>query len=353
MWRCITASSAKRRLSWINHKLPAHDTATALTVTEAIALGECALQHIGFSAEEAAVITASLIDAELCGYPALGLARILTISEHRNFNKPRTPIRIEYETPMSARMDGGNYPGFYAVYRACELAIEKAKAHRFSVVGMRNSWLSGRSAYYCEKIARTGFACVHFACSGDVVAPMGGKKAVLGTNPIAFGLPGEPHPLVLDIATSATNNGDVILAKRLDQLLPEGVAIDAEGNPTRDPTAAIAGSILTFGGHKGFGLSLMTQAMGLMAGTALTNGRTNDFGFLFIVFDPELLMPLPQFKDYLSQLLTTIKVTPRQPGVNEIRIPSERAFNEREQRRRATGGVISLDQRIVARVRAL
>jgi len=323
---------------------------TTLTVPEATTLGESALQRIGLSADEARIITANLLDAELCGYPALGLARILTIAEHRNFQKPRTPIRIEYETPVSARMDGGNYPGFYAVYRACELAIDKATANRFSVVGMRNSWLSGRSAYYVEKIARAGFACAHFACSADVVAPLGGKKAVLGTNPIAFALPGEPHPLVLDIATSATNNGDVILAKRLDQLLPPGVAIDAQGNPTRDPAAALAGSILTFGGHKGFGLSLMTQALGLLAGSAMTNNKPADFGFLFIVFDAELLMPLGEFKQYLSHLVQAVSSTPRQAGVSEIRIPSQRAFAERE-RRRATG--IALNPRIARALTAM
>jgi LDH2 family malate/lactate/ureidoglycolate dehydrogenase len=171
-------------------------TSIALIVPDARLLGQGALQHIGFSAEEAAVITASQLDAELCGYPALGLARILTISEQVNFKKPRTAIRIEHETPVSARMDGGNYPGFYAVYRAAELAIAKAQTSRFAVVGMRNSWLSGRSAYYAEKIARAGFACAHFACSGGQVAPPGGRKSVLGTNPIAFSLPGDPHPLV-------------------------------------------------------------------------------------------------------------------------------------------------------------
>ncbi len=322
-------------------------TTVMLTLVEANAIGVRALQHVGFSAEEASVITASLIDAELCGYPALGLARVLTIAEHVNFKKPRSAIRIEHETPVSARMDGGNYPGFYAVYRAMELAIEKAKISRFAVVGMRNSWLSGRSAYYAEKIARAGFACVHFACSGDVVAPLGGKKSVLGTNPIAFGLPGEPNPFVLDLATSAINNGDVILAGRLNRQLPEGVAIDVEGNPTRDPVAALAGSVLTFGGHKGFGLSLMTQAMGLMAGTALTNGKAADFGFLFVVFDPELLMPLPLFKQHLATLLAEIKATPLQPGVSEIRIPSERALAERE-RRRNNG--FSMEQRIYERL---
>lgn len=325
-------------------------TTITLTLPQATQLGEHALQHIGFSAEEASVISASLLDAELCGYPAMGLARILTIAEHGNFKNPRTPLRIEHETPVSARMDGGNYPGFYAVYRATQLALQKAQANRFALVGMHNSWLSGRSAYYAEMIARAGFACVHFACSGDAVAPLGGRKSVLGTNPIAFALPGEPHPLVLDMATSATNNGDVVLARRLNQLLPEGVAIDAGGNATRDPLAALADSILTFGGHKGFGLSLMTQALGLLAGAPLTRGRNADFGFLFIVFDPELLMPLPQFRQHLAALLTQIKATPLQPGVSEIRIPSERAFAQRE-RRRVEG--FAMERRIYERIKLL
>ena len=321
-----------------------------LSVDDARSLGERALQRIGFSHDEAQIMTAGQIDAELCGYPALGLARILTISEHVNFRKPRSAIRIEHETPVSARMDGGNYPGFYAVYRAAQMAIEKAQTSRFAVVGMRNCWMSGRSAYYVEKIARAGFACAHFACSDGVVAPLGGRKPALGTNPMAFSLPGEPDPFVVDIATSATNNGDVILAGRLNQLLADGVAIDAEGNPTRDPTAAIAGSILTFGGHKGFALSLMTQAMGLMAGTALTNGKPADFGFLFVVFDPELLMPLPQFKQHLAALIAQIKATPLQPGVGEIRIPSERAF---AQRRRSRAKGFMMTQRIYQRIAAL
>ncbi len=321
-----------------------------LSVDDARSLGERALQRIGFSHDEAQIMTAGQIDAELCGYPALGLARILTISEHVNFRKPRSAIRIEHETPVSARMDGGNYPGFYAVYRAAEMAIEKAQTSRFAVVGMRNCWMSGRSAYYVEKIARAGFACAHFACSDGVVAPLGGRKPALGTNPMAFSLPGEPDPFVVDIATSATNNGDVILAGRLNQLLADGVAIDAEGNPTRDPTAAIAGSILTFGGHKGFALSLMTQAMGLMAGAALTNGKPADFGFLFVVFDPELLMPLPQFKQHLAALIAQIKATPLQPGVGEIRIPSERAF---AQRRRSRAKGFMMTQRIYQRIAAL
>ena len=324
-----------------------------LSAEAALAFGAAALQRIGFSADEAGVIAAHLVDSELCGYPALGLARILTVSEHARMRNPRKPVGIVHETQVSAQIDGGNYVGLYAVYRATEIAIEKARANGFALVGMHNSWLSGRNAYYLEKIARAGYAGIHLACSRPVVVPHGGRAPALGTNPIAFAVPGTPDPVVFDIGTSATNSGDVILAGRLGRLLPEGVAVDANGAPTRDPQAAMKGGILPFGGphaHKGYGLSFMIQAMGLMAGAALPNGQVQDFAFLFVVFDPALLMPRAQFEQQLAELIKAVKATPRQPGVDEIRIPSEQAFRTRA-RRRVDGFV--LDRRIHERIAAL
>ena len=305
-----------------------------LSAEEALALGVRALQHIGYSVAESRVIAAHLVDSELCGYPALGLTRILTIAEHPRTKLPRHDIRIVHETPCSALVDGGNYVGFYAVNRAAEIAIEKAHASRFAVVGLHDSFLSGRNAYYLEKIARAGFIGIHTACSAPVVVPLGGAAPALGTNPIAFGLPGEPDPLLFDMSTAATNHGDVVLASRLGEMLPEGVAVDAQGAPTRDPVAALAGGILSFGGHKGYGLAVTIQALGLLAGAAMPRGQVQDFAFLFLVFDPELLMPRELFHAQLAELLERIRSTPRAAGVDEIRIPSERAFAEREQRRR-------------------
>ncbi len=314
------------------------DTVT-LSVEEARALGVAALERVGYSREEGEVITASLIDAALCGYPAMGLARILTIAEHPRTREPRTPVRIVHETPCSALVDGGNYIGFYAVHRAAEIAIEKARASRFALVGVHNSFLSGRSAYYLEHIARAGFVGLMTACSAPVVMPLGGAKPALGTNPIAFGLPGEPHPYLFDMSTAALNHGDVLLAKRLGESLPEGVAVDAEGHPTTDPVAALAGGILTFGGHRGYGLSATIQALGLLAGAAIPKGAVQDFAFLFVVFDPALLVPADEFKAQLATLLERIRATPPQPGTERVRVPSDRAFAERDARRR-TGIVI-------------
>lgn len=305
-----------------------------LSVDDALALGVRALQHIGYSEEESRVIAAHLVDAALCGYPALGLPRILTIAEHPRTKQPRRALRVVHETPCSALIDGGNYVGFYAVQRAAEIAIQKARASRFAVVGMHDSFISGRNAYYLEMIARAGFVGIQTACSAPVVVPLGGAAPALGTNPIAFALPGEPHPYIFDMSTAATNHGDVILASRLKEPLPEGLAVDARGLPTTDPVAALAGGILTFGGHKGYGLSVTIQALGLLAGVALPRGQVQDFAFLFVVFDPGLLVPPEQFKRQLAELLERIRSTPTQPGVDEIRIPSERAFAEREHRRR-------------------
>ncbi|OGA39799.1 MAG: lactate dehydrogenase, partial [Betaproteobacteria bacterium RIFCSPLOWO2_12_FULL_62_13] len=279
-----------------------------------------------------------------------GLARILTIAEDPRTKEPRKPVRVAYETPVSALIDGGGYIGPYALYRAAQTAIEKARVNRFALVGVHNSFLSGRNAYYLEMIARAGFVGIHTACSAPFVVALGGKLPALGTNPIAFGLPGEPDPLIFDMGTSAITHGEVVLAARLKRLLPDGVAIDAQGRPTRDAEAALAGGILPFAGHKGYGLSLTIQALGLLAGATLPRGEVQGYGFLFVVFDPGLLLPPEQFKQQLAELIERVKSTPRQPGVNEIRIPSERAFRERERRRRE--GIV-VERRLYDRINAL
>jgi LDH2 family malate/lactate/ureidoglycolate dehydrogenase len=299
-----------------------------LSVAEARSLGERALVGIGYPLAEAEIVTDHVIDAALCGYEYSGLAKLLNIPEHRRFQWPRRPISVLYETPVSTLLDGGNNVGMLAVYHAARAAIEKAERHGFSLIGMTNSWMSGRSAYYCEMIAKADLVTIHTASSTRGVAPPGGKGPALGTNPIAFGIPTAKGPVVLDMGTSAFMLTEVALLERLGRLLPEGVAIDPEGRPTRDPTLARRGAILPFGGYKGFGLGFFVQAFGVLAGSALDPEK--DDGYLFIAFKPDLLLPLADFKREASALVERVKATPRQPGVAEIRIPSERGFRSRE-----------------------
>jgi LDH2 family malate/lactate/ureidoglycolate dehydrogenase len=303
-------------------------------VDEACALGERALASLGFTAEEARVITDHLIDSALCGYDYIGLPRILTIAEDPRTRQDRTPIRIVRETKLSLLLDGGNHTGYYAVHHATERAIEKARAAGVAIVGLHNSYLSGRNAYYLEMIARAGLVGIHIASALPVVLPHGGMRAALGTNPLALGFPSGGGPVIFDMGTASMMRSEVIFHSRIRRELPEGVALDAAGHPTRNADEALRGGILPFGGHKGYGLSFAIQAMCLLAGAALPRKQVQDYGFLFVVFDPELLIPAEQFKSQVEELIQKVKATPLRPGHTEILIPSERAFREREKRRK-------------------
>jgi LDH2 family malate/lactate/ureidoglycolate dehydrogenase len=299
-----------------------------LSVDAARELAEAALRGLGYDAEEARIVADHVLDAALCGYEYSGLAKILNIPESPRFRAPRRKMTVLRETPVSTLFDGGNQVGMLAIYRATEAAIAKAQAAGIALVGVTDSWMSGRSAYFVEKIARADLVGIHTASSSRTVAPLGGTRPALGTNPIAFGLPSAEGPVVFDMGTSAFMMTELMLRERMGQELPPDVALGPDGRPTRDPTQARAGALLPFGGHKGFGLGLMVQALGVLASASLDLEQDN--AYLFIVFKPELLKPLAEFKAEMSALVARVKSVPRQEGVAEIRIPSERAFRNRE-----------------------
>src|SRR5213078_907793 len=192
--------------------------------------------------------------------------------------------------------------------------------HGFALVGDNDIWMSGRSAYYVEMAARAGLIGIHTVAAPPSVAPLGGAKAMLGTNPIAFGFPMEGDPLVIDLGTSAFMGTDLKFRERLGIPLPEGVAIDEHGRPTTDAAAARSGALLPFGGHKGYALALALHALGVSA------------EYLFIAFKPDLFVPLEDYRRSLAAEIAAIKATPRQDGVDEIRIPGERACRARASR---------------------
>jgi len=296
-----------------------------LSASEAQTLAEQTLARIGYDAEEARIIADHVVDAALCGYEYSGLPKILNVAEHRQLRQPRRPLRALRETPVSTLFDGGNNNGMVAMYRATEVAIAKAREHGFAAVGVNNSWVSGRSAHYVEMAARAGLIGIHSVSSRPHVAAPGSIGPATGTNPIAFGFPTLHEPLVIDLGAAAFMGTDLIFQERRGAVLPEGVAIDAQGRPTRDP--AQVHTILPFGGYKGFALALAMQALGVLAGSGLGDDKT--YGYLIIAIKPDLLLPLDDFRRDMSEMLARVKATPRQPGVDEIRLPSERAFRER------------------------
>jgi L-2-hydroxycarboxylate dehydrogenase (NAD+) len=303
-----------------------------LSVADARALGEGALRAIGYDAEEARIVADHVIDAALCGYEYSGLAKILNLADSEHSKVPRRPMTVTRETDVSIAFDGGNNVGMLSLYYASEATIKKSAAHGIALISVNDAWMSGRSAYYVEMIAKAGLVAIHTASSSKLVAPFGGAKAVLGTNPLAIAVPSSREPIVLDIGTSAYMMTEVMLRERLGEALPEGVAVGPDGKPTTDAALARRGALLPFGGnaggYKGFGLALMIQALGLLAGAG--SSEDSDYGYLFIAFRPDLIGPADVFNARVTELIDRIKATPRQAGVDEIRIPSERAFRSRE-----------------------
>ena len=303
-----------------------------LSVAEARQLGEAAMRGVGFTGEEAWILTDHVLDAALLGYEYSGLPKLLNIVEAPAFQLPRCPVTVLRETAATALLDGGNTTGMIGAYRAAEATIARAQAGGVAIVCLANSWMTGRSAYYCEMIARAGLVVIHTVAAGPAaVAPFGGARAALGTNPIAFGFPCEGDPLVIDMGTSAFMATDLQFRERTDATIPEGVALGPDGVPTTDPGTALRGALLPFGGpeggYKGFGLALAMDALGALTAGARAAGSIS--GYMFIAFKPDLFLPAEDYRREVAQRIATIKATPRQAGVTEIRIPGERGYRTR------------------------
>jgi LDH2 family malate/lactate/ureidoglycolate dehydrogenase len=154
----------------------------------------------------------------------------------------------------------------------------------------------------------------------------GSYEPIFGTNPLAIGVPSSEKPLVFDMATAAIARFGVIEAKTAGRSIPADVAYDAEGQPTTDPAAALAGAIRTFGGYKGAALSMMVEVLTrpLVHTTPNAEGRKTDGGNLVLAFDPGLMGDAEAFKREVASLAKKVKATRRLPGVEEILVPGER-----------------------------
>lgn len=304
----------------------------ALSVEEACLLGRAALRGAGLPEDEAGIITDHLVENMLSGYEFAGLPRVIAIVEHPNFPQPKSDVRVVHETAMSSMIDGGNHVGYAPVLKGALLCAEKAQKHGMAIVGVNNCWFSGRLAYYLERIANNGLVAIHTASGLANVVPPGASKPLLGTNPIGFAIPTTGNPLIFDMGTASTMWGEVLLYAMLNKHFPEGIGVDSGGRPTTSAREISKGGVLPFGGHKGYGLSVMVQALGVLSGAKRAAGNVIDSGFLFIAVDPALMMPREEFYKQMDEMITQLRELPRQPGVDRIRIPSDRTFAERLRR---------------------
>jgi len=318
-----------------------------LTIEAASSLARQALGALGYDADDAALIADHLMDCELRGLTYGGLARIISIGERlARVGDRRAPMRIVRETPVSAKIDGGDQIGYLVAHRATRLAIDKAKASGIAIVGAHATWYTGMLSWYAEMMAAEGLVSMMASNTSPWVAPHGASEGRFGTNPICFGFPGAADPVIWDVGTAAIIHADVTLHKRLGQELPAGVAFGPDGRATRDPAAALAGAFAAWGGAKGSGLGLVVQLLGTLAGSPPVPPELEDFGFLVLAVSPALFGTGEEFRAHVTEYAEAVRAARPVEGGQGARMPFDRSRAER--RRRLAEGTIEVAEQVHA-----
>lgn len=266
--------------------------------------------------------------AERHGIDGQGFLK-LAGSEPLQSIKSSTPIEIENRSPVSAHIKGNKQPSFYVAQVATDLAIDKAKASGIAVVGANGIFSStGALGFYAEKIASAGLVGLVMARSPGAIAAFGTKTQLFGTNPLAVSFPTNGDPLVFDMATAAITWYELVLAKMRGEKIPEGVAINSNGELTTDPAAAMDGGILPFDkSYKGSGLAMAVELFsGPLVGASYCDFETydKDWGLFVLAFKPDLLVDAAQFKSGVSDMINIIRAQDKADGNGKARLPGDR-----------------------------
>jgi LDH2 family malate/lactate/ureidoglycolate dehydrogenase len=272
----------------------------------------------------------SLVESNLRGHDSHGLIRILQYMEsvEKGAILPAARPSIAKETPTTAVVDGAWSFGQIAAEYATTIAIEKARSNHVAAVSITRLNHIGRLGEYTELAARHGmFAFMTGAVQRDgPVAPYGAASGILGTNPIAFSFPAErDNPVVVDMATSVAAEGKLRVARAKGQRVEPGTIIDKDGNPTTDPNDFYdGGALLTFGGHKGYSLSMVAEMIGrYTAGGEKAQAKDISFGAFLTVVNLEAFRPVEEFQRAVAARASEIKGVKLSEGFSEILLPGE------------------------------
>lgn len=240
-----------------------------------------------FPDEHAERIADVVLFGEMAGRPSHGIIRLFPGSYGVMDEATEPRPEIESLGPSAARVQGSQ--GMLLASIATDLVAELAVNSGFAVVTTRGSRsTSGSLAFFVERLTNAGLVASVSAGTPNFVGLPGGQGRVMGTNPLAYGIPTTGRPFILDMATSAISGGDVVTAAASDSELPRDVAVDATGEETIDPSDVLGGgALLPFGGHKGLGLALMVEILN----KALTGaeGHPGDWGHVFVAFSLDLI----------------------------------------------------------------
>jgi len=295
-----------------------------ITVTELQNLTKKALAKQGFSPKEAKVISGILLYAQLRGNNQGVVKLIGNGIPQRLVAKPPKVVK---ETPVSALLDGRKTHAMLVMDKVANMAIAKAKKSGIGIVGNFNTDEStGALGYYVTKIANKGFIGIAYASAPfQTTAPYGSTEARYCTNPMAYGIPTQNDPIVLDMSTSAMAYYGLIQAKTAGNKVGKDIGYGKNGTITDDPAEIMAGAIKTFGEHKGSGLALVVQIFaGAFVRADSFDNSSDNAGNLVMAIDPNILTPKKAFNKEVSSIIKRVKSARKQKGVTEILVPGER-----------------------------
>jgi LDH2 family malate/lactate/ureidoglycolate dehydrogenase len=297
-----------------------------------------ALQRVGLPAQDASKVARLMAEADLTGADAHGVFRLPQYVHRIQVGgiNPTPTIRVNRTAPATALVDGDNGMGHLVMAKATETAIELARETGVAWVGAHHSNHAGPAALYASMPVEHGMIGLYSAvASANHMAIWGGVEAMLGTNPLAVGVPaGEEPPVLLDIATTMVSYGTIKNYALQGKPIPEGWMINrADGKPLTDPKRSNEGLLLPIGGYKGSGLALI---LGLLAGTlngaafgrdvvdfnADATTETNT-GHFIVAIDVSRFTPLETFKAEVDRHLRDLRGSELMAGVDGIRLPGE------------------------------
>lgn len=289
----------------------------------------------GCARNEASTVAHALVEANVFGHDSHGIGLLPRYIDNLRLGLARAgqAVRIVADHGALVGIDGGRGFGQVLGEQAMEIAIDRARATGVCVAGLANAHHLARIGRWAEQCAAAGFASVHFVnvLSRPLVAPWGGTDARLATDPFCVGVPHEPHPLILDFATSTVALGKVDVALAAGRRMSEGLLIDAAGRPTVDPAVMFTepvGALLPFGQHKGFALAVMCEILG----GALSGGQVQHEhpgpnpmlnNMLSIVFAPDKLVTREALARQVGELASWLRGSPLAPGASAIFLPGE------------------------------
>lgn len=301
----------------------------------------------GMSGADAALIAGDLVKANLRGVDSHGVSRIpMYLNRLRQgLVNPRPEVKVTKVAGAVVHVDGDDGMGFIASDVAMNAACDLAAEMGIGLAGVHRSTHFGMGASYALRAIERGFISLIFTNSSPAIPMWGGRTTFLGASPIAAGIPGGRHaPYVMDMAMTVIARGKIRLAAMKGDPIPEGLALDVEGNPTTDAAKAFEGVCLPFGGVKG---SVLGTLMDLMSGV-LTGANfggevkslyfdqsgPQNVGHLFFAVRPDLFLSLTDFEARMDAFYARIKALPRAAGVEEILLPGEPEQRCEDQRRR-------------------